>query len=59
MMVEQVVEQVVEKTTDMWVLPGMAATVAEESRRQWTLSMLEKERRRMLTKSVEKNKTGD
>lgn len=47
-MVEQVVER---KTTDMWVLPGMA--VAEESRRQRTsLSMVEKERSRMLTKPV-------
>ena len=52
-MVEQVVEQ---KTADMWVLPGMVATVAEESRRQWSsLSMLEKQRRHMLTKPGEKN----
>lgn len=51
-MIEQVVEQ---KTTDMWVLPDMAATVAEESRRHWIpLSMLEKHQCRMLTKQVGK-----
>ena len=38
-MIEQAVEQ---KMAEMWVLPGMAVTVAEESRRQWsTLSMPE------------------
>jgi len=36
----------------MWVLPGMAAIVAAESRRQWkSLSM---ERRRMLTTPAKK-----
>jgi hypothetical protein len=48
-MVEQVVEQ---KTTDMWVLQGMAATVAEESRRQWTSRSMEQ--RRKLTNPVGK-----
>ena len=53
-MFELVVEH---KTTDMWVLAGM---VAEESRRQWTsLSMLEKQRRHMLTKPGGKNQAGN
>jgi hypothetical protein len=52
-MVEQEVEQ---KTTEMGVLPGKAAIVAEGSRRHWTsLSM---ERRRTLTTPVKK-KFGD
>jgi len=56
-MIEQAVEW---KTIGMWVLPGMAAIVAEESRWQWTsLSMPEKQQRRMLTNHVGKNKAGN
>lgn len=56
-MIEEVVEQ---KMTDMWVLPGTVATVAEESRRQWiSLSMPEKQRRRMLTNPVGKKTAED
>jgi hypothetical protein len=52
-MFEQVVEQ---KTTDMRVLPGISTTVAEESRRQWSVP---EKQRRMLTKPVGKKKAGD
>jgi len=45
-MIEQEVEQ---KTTEMWVLPGI---VVEESRRQWT--SLSRERHRVLTTLVKK-----
>ena len=46
-MVEQEVEQ---KRTEMWVIPGKAGVVGEESRRHWTL--LNMERRRKLTTPV-------
>jgi len=54
------VEHAVEQKTIGMQLPGMAATVAEKSRRQWTsLSMPEKQRRRMLTNHFGKNKAGN